>query len=385
MPAKPPYGLLLIGGGETHQENYARSFAADARCHIVGLADEAGVDARRRQLNERLAADLGVPHLDDLAESLRRDDVDLVCVCVESERIGRVATTAASAGKHIYVDKPLAATVDEARALVAAVREAGVRSQMFSMVRSSVGLRSRAVVESGRLGTLIGLHAELFFAKGPAGTADLAHPRREPKEPPAFTHIDSKRELFTVGLYPLVLFQWLTGFKVVEVFATTHNYFFAEHQHNEVEDFACLSLRLENGVDATVTCGRTGWLSHPSSGVHQVRIVGTRGTEMIDAFRPRLETWSDSPPWLPPPPFAGDPMGFWSSTQAAMGVRPKRSWKAIEPVVQSDTTAFLDCIEQERESDVPAAVGAHATEVILAAYQSAATGQPAAISAPVSR
>ncbi|MGE3317499.1 MAG: Gfo/Idh/MocA family protein [Planctomycetaceae bacterium] len=379
MSAKPPFGLLLIGGGETHQENYARSFAADPRCRIVGLVDEADVPERRRQLNQALATALGCPHLPDMEEALRREDVDLVSVCVESERIGRVATIAARAGKHVYVDKPLAATVDEAREFVAAVEEAGVLSQMFSMVRTPMGSRSRRAVESGRLGTLIGLHADLFFAKGPAGVADLTHPRIEPDEPQPFTKVDSKRELFTVGLYPIVLFQWLTGLRVAEVFATTSNYFFAEHQQNGVEDFACVSLRLENGVDATITCGRTGWASHPSSGVHQVRLVGTRGTELIDAFRPRLETYADTPPWMPPMPFAGDPMGFWSSTQAAMGLQPKKAWKSIEPAQPSNTSAFLDCIEAGRESDVPAAVGAHAVEVILASYRSAATGQPVAV------
>jgi predicted dehydrogenase len=379
LAANRTFGLLLIGGGETHQENYARSFAADPRCRIVGLADEVDVPERRRGLNESLASELGVPHFSDLHEALQRSDVDLVSICVESERIGRVATIAARAGKHVYVDKPLAATVAEAREFVEAVQTAGVRSQMFSMVRTHLGLRSRDALQSGRVGPLLGLHAELFFAKGPSGTADLSHPRREPHEPRPFTRIDSKRELFTVGLYPIVLFEWLTEAKVTEVYATTNNFFFGEHQRNEVEDFACLSLRMENGIDATVTCGRTGWSSHPSSGVHQVRIVGTNGTESIDAFRPRLETYSDTPAWLPPAPFAGDPMGFWSSTQAAMGVRPKKSWRTIEAAIESDTSAFLDCIEQDRESDVPASVGAHAVAVILAAYQSAASGQPVAL------
>jgi len=369
--------LLLIGGGQTHQENYARAFAADSRCTLIGLADEADVPERRRRLNEELAAELGIPHLDDLDAALSRDDVHLACVCVESERMGRVATRAARAGKHVYVDKPLAATVDEARGFARAVAEAGVRSQMFSLVRSAIGVRARALVDSGKLGTLRGLHAELFFAKGPAGTADLRQPRAEDPHPDRFTFADSKRELFTVGLYPLVLFQWLTGARVAEVYATTSNYFFAEHQKNDVDDFACLLMRLENGLVTTVTAGRTGWCSHPASGVHQVHLIGTQGAETIDAFRPRLEIHSDAPPWIPPDTSgAEDPMGFWSSTQAKMGLTPKRQWRPVEPAVADDAAAFLNCIAAGRESDVPAAVGAHAVEVILAAYESADAGQP---------
>ena len=67
-------------------------------------------------------------------------------------------------------------------------------------------------------------------------------------------------------------------------------------------------------------------------------------------------------------------MGFWSSTQKAGGVVPKTDWLPIHQSVRSDAMHFLDCLEQERESDVPATVGAHAVEVIAAAYRASAAG-----------
>lgn len=380
MTGRAPYGLLLIGGGQTHQENYARAFAADPRCRLIGLTDEADVSLRRRVLNEQLAQELNIPQLDDLDEALGRDDVQLVSICVETERVGRLAARAARAGKHVYVDKPLAATVAEAHAFVDAACSARVLTQMFSMVRTPLGQRAKALVASGRLGTLIGLHAELFFAKGQAGTADLSRPRREKPEPGPFTFVDSKRELYTIGLYPLVLFHWLTGRRIESVYGTTSNYFFAEHQRNDVEDFACLLLQLEGGIEATITVGRTGWTSHPSSGVHQVRLVGSQGVEAIDAFRPRLEEYSEGSAWHPPDgPSPDDPMGFWSSTQAAAGIRPKQGWQTVEPAIAGDTSYFLDCLDAGRESDVSAAVGAHAVEILLAGYESAATGKPVSL------
>ena len=47
-----------------------------------------------------------------------------------------------------------------------------------------------------------------------------------------------------------------------------------------------------------------------------------------------------------------------------------------------DIERFVDCIEAGRASDVPAAMGAEATEVLLAAYRSAATGQVVALPLP---
>ena len=84
MPA--PFGLLLITGNQTHQENYARAFAADDRCRLIGLTDEASLPTRRRELNQELADELGIPFFEDFSEAVNRDDVDFVSICAEPER-----------------------------------------------------------------------------------------------------------------------------------------------------------------------------------------------------------------------------------------------------------------------------------------------------------
>ena len=375
------YGLLLIAGNHTHQENYARAFAADQRCRIIGLTDSGDVPPRRKELNAALARELGVPLLEDCPAAIHRDDVDLVSICAEPERRGALTVAAIGAGKHVYLDKEPAVSVEGVREIAAAVRQSGVLSQTFSLVRSAPSAEARRVVESGRLGALVGLHAEMFFAKGIAGTADLTQPRRERAEAGRFTFIDSKRELLCVGWYPLVLFQWLTGKRFTRVAAVTSNYFFSEHQRNGVEDFASVLLEMEGGLQATITVGRTGWSSHPNFGIHQAHLIGTDGAVTIDAFRPRLEIYSDAPAWQQPQKaHPEDPMGFWSSTQEAGGVRPKTAWWPVQEATRSDAAHFLDCIEQGRPSDVDAAMGAHTVEVVLAAYRAAAEGTTVTIS-----
>ncbi len=70
------------------------------------------------------------------------------------------------------------------------------------------------------------------------------------------------------------------------------------------------------------------------------------------------------------------PTGFWSSTMARAKAPSKTDWytPAILPA-KSDQSLFLDCLEQEKEAEVTAADAAKASEVMLAAYQSAATGE----------
>jgi predicted dehydrogenase len=275
------------------------------------------------------------------------------------------------------MDKPLAASLEDANELARAVREVGVRSQMFSLVRSGWARRARELVESGAIGALAGLHCDLLFAKGPAGTAPGGR-RRETYPPERFTFVDSKRELFTTGVYSIGLLRWITGREVRRVRAVTQNYFFGEHVRNDVEDFGAAVLELDGGVTGTITAGRIGWSAHPQGGPMRIQLVGTRGSIMVDAYRPRIEVSSDAPPWTPPERSAEDPMGFWTSTTLAAGTRAKRSWvvppSAAEPM-RDDVRHFVDCVIAEQESDVSVADGRAILEALFACYRSAATGE----------
>jgi len=372
---KPPYGVLLVAGARTHQENYAEDFAADPRCRLVAVTDEPDIPQRRKALNQELAQRLGIPFLPDLDQALARQDVHVVSVCAEPERRAKLMVRCAEAGKHLYLDKPMAASVDEAEAVVAAVRASGVTSQMFSQVHSTPSARVRRLVDSGSLGELKAVHCDLTFAKGPAGTVPIDKPRAEHDKPRRFETFDSKRELYNVGVYPLVLLHWLLGRRVRRVWAVTANYFFAEHERNRMEDFAVALMELEGGVTATIACGRTGWRSHPMDGLNRTCLVGSGGVVSVDAYRPRLEIWADENPWLPPRLHPDDPMGFWKSTFEEVEAAPKQAWGKPPGEGKSDVACFVDCLEAGRPSDLSAEVGAEVVKVLMAAYESAATGR----------
>lgn len=373
-PVRPPFGVLLVTGDQTHQPSYAELLKLDPRCRLIGMTDESSVSPRRQQLNAQLAARLGIPLLPDLAAALARDDVHVVSVCAEPMRRGRIIVPAAEAGKHLYLDKPLAGTLSDAQAIVAAVNRAGVVGHMMSLVRSDVAGRMRASIEGGKLGDLRAVHADLCFAKGRTGTADLTQPRRESPVPNEFELPDSKREFNNIGVYPLVALLWLTGRQVRRVVATTGNYFFCEHQRNGMEDFGQALLELDGGLIATVSAGRTGWQSHPLGGLNRTTVIGTRRAMTFDPYRPRAVVFADSEPWSPPERDPDDPMGMWSGPKSREHVaRPKQNW--IAPAADAparDVTYFLDCVEAGRQSDVSVNLAADVTEILLACYRSSA-------------
>jgi len=376
------HGILLITGSHTHQENYGAAFAADRRCRIVALTDEAKVDRRRRDLNERLAKQLGVPYVPDLDKALESREVNVVSVCAPPERRGRIAVRCAEAGKHLYLDKSLVPQLREADDLVAAVQKARVKSHIFSFISQPWARAAKRVLEGGRLGRLLAIHADTFFAKGITGTAKLGSRRREEFPPQRHQLVEAKREMDNCGVYPITLIRWLTGRRFRTVHCITANYFFQEHQKANVEDFGIVTATLDDGLVATIGSGRYGWMSHPAGGTNRAVLVGTNETLVIDANRPRLEVYTDETPWTPPNTHREDPMGFWSSTMQEVHMRPKTVWAGAGPAAQTDAAYFLDRLDAGRDSEINAAEAALSTEVLVAAYRSAANREVVSLPLP---
>ncbi|MFD3941977.1 Gfo/Idh/MocA family protein [Streptomyces sp. NPDC058579] len=87
-----------------------------------------------------------------------RDDVQLVDVCTPGDSHAEIAVAALEAGKHVLCEKPLANSVAEAEAMVAAAEAAAARGQVamvgFNYRRVPALAYARRLVADGRLGAL---------------------------------------------------------------------------------------------------------------------------------------------------------------------------------------------------------------------------------------
>ncbi|TDC57800.1 Gfo/Idh/MocA family oxidoreductase [Actinomadura sp. KC345] len=111
------------------------------------------------------AASLGWASVEtDWKELLRRDDVQLVDICTPGDGHAEIAVAALDAGKHVLCEKPLANSVAEAEAMVAAAeraRERGVRSMVgFNYRRVPAVALARRLVAEGRIGTVRHIRAQ---------------------------------------------------------------------------------------------------------------------------------------------------------------------------------------------------------------------------------
>ena len=367
------YGVLLVGGYRSHQENYAFQFLSDPRCRLVASADDANAPAERIELNQRLAKQLDLPY-QDLETALQRTDVDLVSLCPEAERRAEIAVKCAKAGKHLYLDKPLAPNPRHARQIVEVVQETGVKNQMFSNVYCGWAQQAKQTLNSRQIGDLRAIHCDITFAKGHPGSAPKGK-RNEPGERPRYTFVEAKPELFDIGVYAVSIINWLTQKRVKSLVATTSNYFFKEHAACDVEDFGTIVMKLEDETTASVSCGRFGWTSHPLSGIQKLRLVGTERSICFDAHQPRLEIYTAEPAFQPPVPHPLDPMGMWGGT--TVDAIPKKTWKTVggPDWIKREFQAFVDAIENDTPTEMTAELAAHSVEIIMAAYRSAATGR----------
>ncbi|MEO5888118.1 MAG: Gfo/Idh/MocA family oxidoreductase [Anaerolineales bacterium] len=145
--------------GMTHAAGWAETPA-----EIVGFSAETQQEAGA--LAERYNAKV-YPDLDTML-----NEVDVLDICSPTHLHHEMALKAASAGKHIVCEKPLARTTGQAQDIVNACRKAGVQLLVAHVVRffPEYALAHSAVVE-GQIGkpAVIRLHRGSYRPKKPAG------------------------------------------------------------------------------------------------------------------------------------------------------------------------------------------------------------------------
>jgi predicted dehydrogenase len=153
-------GYAFMGAAHSQAwRNAPRFFELPLRVQMSAVAgrDEAKVAAA--------AAQLGWESTETSWQALvARDDIDLIDVCTPGDTHAEIAIAALEAGKHVLCEKPLANTVEEAEAMVAAAEKAkasGVRSMVgFTYRRVPAIALARKLVADGRLGTIHHVRAQ---------------------------------------------------------------------------------------------------------------------------------------------------------------------------------------------------------------------------------
>lgn len=163
--APPRLGVGMVGYafmGVAHSQawrNAPRFF--DLPMHV----DMAVVAGRNAAAVEAAAAKQGWSSTEtDWKSLVARDDVDLVDICTPGDTHAEIAIAALEAGKHVLCEKPLANSVAEAEAMVAAAegaRSGGALAMVgFTYRRVPAIQLARTLVADGRIGTVRHVRAQ---------------------------------------------------------------------------------------------------------------------------------------------------------------------------------------------------------------------------------
>lgn len=182
----------------------------------------------------------------DAVSLLGADDIDVVHVCTPNATHAAYASAAVAAGKHVICEKPLATSVDDARALVAATRAAGVVGAVPFVYRYHPMVReARARIARGEVGTLLTLDCSylqdwLLEADDDDWRVDAAQG-------------GASRAFADIGSHLVDLIEFVTGDRVARLVARTRTVF-RERAGSRVanEDIAALIIELAGGALGTV-------------------------------------------------------------------------------------------------------------------------------------
>lgn len=200
--------FCLIGAGRAgliHARNIVKRIEP---AELVSICD-ADADSRAEAGRELgVAADA---LYSDYREAIARSGADAVVVVTPTFVHREVAVAAAEAGKHVFLEKPMAVTVAECEAINEAVQQAGVKLQIGFMRRFDAGfMRAKELLDSGELGRVMIIKST---GRGPGGPG-----------PWMWDLTKSNGIVAEVNSHDIDSLHWYTGSALRRVYAEGHNF-----------------------------------------------------------------------------------------------------------------------------------------------------------------
>jgi predicted dehydrogenase len=330
---------FAIAGVGVAERYHAQAIAATPGAQLVAVCRGG------REKAYEAAAAFGVPCETAYGRLLERSDVDAVCVCSPSDQHAAQAVSAARAGKHVLVEKPMALSLVDADAMIAAAQASGVRLAVAFQRRTEPSYAAlREAVAASVLGRPVLGSASIPYYRTPAYYASAGWRG-------TWAH-DGGGALMNQGIHLVDLLLWFMG-DVAEVQATartiTHDV--------EVEDCLAASLRFESGALGSLLATTAAVPGFP----HRIEVYGDRGGVQIegdtvvrwegDARRPDLEAQA--------PAAAG-------AGASPTGLAPTGHIRLLHD--------FVAAVGEGRPPLVTGEEGRRSLALVLAVYEAARTG-----------
>lgn len=329
-------GVAVVGLGVGEQ--HVRAYLADGGCRLRWLCD---LDRDKAQ---GLCSVLGQGRpTTEFSDILADPEVDVVSIATYDAMHFAQVMAAFGARKHVFVEKPLCRTLEEARLLLAAWKASGPppRALGCNLVLRAAPLyrRLRRAVGRGEFGRVYALDGEYLY--GRLHKIVSGWRGRE----------DDYSVMAGGGVHMIDLALWITGERPESVFARG-NHICTLDTDFRYDDFVAASCLMPGGGVARFTANFGCVHRHQ----HVLRLYGTRATFLYDDAGARLHASRD--PQVPPVAWEDDPR---PATKGDLipgflrGIRQGRDW-ARDVHSYLDVIAVCAAVEKARAARQPVQV-----------------------------
>ena len=252
------YGCAVWGCGWV-ASGHINAYLKHPQCDLVALGSRNAASVRNKQAEFGLETPVYTTFSDLLADP----DVDVVSICTPNYLHASETIAAARAGKHIFIEKPVATTPEDIQSMLAAVRETGVRTMVGFVLRFNplVDLQRRLVAE-GELGKVFMLNVDYWF-----GRERLGWMKDQEKAGGAF---------ILAGCHSVDMARYILGEDICEVRGAEATV----GTHYGYPPVETAQVRYANGAIGAFTCALEGCSPYTAN----VAVLGEKGTIKNDQF-----------------------------------------------------------------------------------------------------
>lgn len=230
--------VAIVGTGGISPRHIDGYLQFPDRCKIVALVDIYPEKARDKK--ERFGlADAEV--FDDYKKILDRDDIDIIDICTPPYVHAEIAINSLNAGKHVMVEKPMAASLEECDQMLAAAERNGKMISVVAQNRFRTGyMKLKKTLDSGLAGDIVHAQADSLWWRG-YSYYDLWWRGTWEKEGGGCT--------LNHAIHHIDMLLWMMGMpeQVQAVMSNT------AHDNAEVEDLSIAILKYKNGALGQLT------------------------------------------------------------------------------------------------------------------------------------
>jgi predicted dehydrogenase len=258
----------LIGCG-----SIAASAHVPALQQLSPLVEVAMVSDIRPQAAERIAQTLGCGWTVDYRVLLDDPSIDAVVVCTPEFAHAEQVVAAAGAGKHVLCEKPMARTLEQADAMLAAAEQASVRLMIAHSRRFTPRYRrAHELLEAGAIGAPVLVREN---ERRPKTSAAIVQPGWRPdpdKQSTWYAQAEySVGTILHIGVHEMDLFRWFAGAEAISVYMEAKT----TGPDQEVPDTVVIQVRFANQVIGVCEIYNQAPVGYPDH--HEFELFGTQG------------------------------------------------------------------------------------------------------------